>query len=186
MAGETQKSTALTNRNNGKYREARDNGGRARKGSDHHQFAAATELEAGDNLILEIPLKSNCIVDKIEHQNDDMDTGGGPTLVVDFGLAAREDFTSITSGTATDHSEDDILDADILVDGSTAFQAATTSLTDAPMVTDAADRGKKLYELLGYDEDPMTTFNVVLQSQAASSALASAADCYVVVHYRED
>jgi hypothetical protein len=189
MAGETQKSTALTNRNSGIKRSNKYNGGTVKSATDTHQFAAATELEAADNTIFDIALPSSAIVRDIEIYNDDMDTGCAATLVLDFGVAAREDYTSTTSSTETQHSEDDIIDPDLFVDGSTQGQAANTIWTK--LVPDSGtvgpeDSQKEIWELLGYDEDPKTTFNLVLQSQAASSALASAADCSLRVTYVVD
>ncbi len=189
MAGETQKSTALTNRDSGTLRESRLASGRVRVGLDTHQFAAATELEAADNLILDIPLPSNAIVLDVASFHDDMDTNGSPTLVVDIGVAAREGYTSVTSSTATKHSADDIIDSDLLVDGATDFQAAVTtftSLTPDSGTHGAEDRLKPIWELLGYDEDPHTSFNVVVQSQAASATLGSAADMTIKVEYLLD
>lgn len=189
MAGETQKSSALTSRNSGTLREARLNSGKLRVGMDTHQFAAATELEAADNLILDIPLPSNAIVLDIATFHDDMDTHACPTLVVDIGVAAREKYTSVTSGSATKHSEDDIIDADLFVDGATTFQAAVTaftSLTPDSGTFGAEDRLKPIWELLGYDADPHTSFNLVVQSQAAAAALGSAADMTIKVEYLVD
>lgn len=191
MAGETQKSTALTNRDAKIKRDARLVKGRKKVALDKHQFAAATELEAADNLIMDIPIPSNAIVTSIAHINDDLDTHAcSPTLVVDIGVAAREDYTSVTSSTETKHSKDDIIDADLFVDGNTAFQAATTDWTEAA-AKDATtfgpeDRLKPVWELLGYDEDPRTTFNLVFQSQAASAALSAAGDLAIKVEYIED
>jgi hypothetical protein len=189
MAGETQKSSALTDRNNNELREARLNAGKPKIALDHHQFAAATELEAADNLILDIPLPSNAIVLDIASFHDDMDTNACPTLVVDIGVAAREDYKSKTSGTVTKHSEDDIIDADLFVDGATDFQAAVTaftSLTPDSGTHGAEDRLKPIWELLGYDEDPKCVFNLVVQSQAASATLGAAADMTIKVEYLVD
>jgi len=184
MAGETQKSTALTNKQASPaiIREARLARGRERVLHDSHQFAAATELEAADVIIFDMDIPSNAIYGEIAMYNDDMDTGCAATLVLDFGLAAGEDFTSVTGGTETKHSEDDVLDADLLVDGSTTGQAATTNYTvqtPDPTTLGPEDALKPMWELLGYDEDPKTVFRLCMTSQAASSALASAADCAV-------
>ena len=189
MAGETQKTTALTNRDDGELRNARLVQSGLTYSLDTHQFAAATELEAADNLIMNIPLPSNCIVQEIAMYNDDMDTDATPTLVLDFGVAAAQDYTSVTSGTSTKHSKDDIIDADLFVDGSTTGQAATTNWTvQTPDATTwgPEDALKPVWELLGYDEDPNTTFNLVVQSATASAALASAADMAVRVAYLID
>jgi hypothetical protein len=156
---------------------------------DTHSFAAATELEAADNKLFDIALPSNAIVLDIATFHDDMDTHACPTLVVDIGVAAREDYTSTTSSSDTKHSEDDIIDADLFVDGATDFQAAVTtftSLTPDATTHGADDRLKPIWELLGYDEDPKTTYNLVLQSQAASAALSSAADCTLKVEFLVD
>ena len=190
MAGETQKTTALTNRDAGTTRDSRLVRGRKKVAMDTHQFAAATELEAADNLIMNIPLRSNAIVTDISIYNDDLDTHAcAPTLVVDIGVAAGEDYTSTTSSTDTKHSKDDIIDADLFVDGDTTGRAATTKWTS--LALDATTFGpddalKPIWELLGYDEDPRTTFNIVVQSQAASAALGAAGDLAVKVEYVED
>ena len=189
MAGETQKSTALTNRDSNIVRDNRLVAGKRKVGMDTHQFAAATELEAGDNLILDIPVPSNAIITDIAIYNDDLDTNVCPTLVLDIGVAAREDYTSTTSSADTKHSADDIIDADLLVDGSTAGQAATTNWTSlAPDATTLGpdDALKPVWELLGYDNDPKTTFNIVVQSQAASATLGAAGDLAVKVEYCVD
>jgi len=191
MAGETQKSTSLTNRDAGKLRQARLVNGTKRVGLDSHQFAAATELEAADNLIMDLPIPSNAIITSIAHINDDLDTHAcTPTLVIDVGLAARDDFTSVTSAAKTKHSKDDILDAALLVDGNTDLRAATTDWTEftAKDATNLGpeDRLKAVWELLGYDEDPKCSFNIVVQSQAASAGLSAAGDLAVKVEYVVD
>ena len=190
MAGETQKSTALTNRLNGIKRASRLASGSLKQSRDHHQFAAATELEAADNLIMDIAIPSSAVIVDIEQHNDDLDTHAcAPTLVLDFGLAAREDYTSTTSSSDTQHKADDIIDADLLVDGSTTGRAATTNWTS--LAPDSGtfgpeDQLKQVWELLGYDKDPHTTFNLVVQSQAASAALGTAGDFAVRVTYAVD
>lgn len=189
MAGETQKSSRLTDVQAGKKSAARLAKGNIVVAMDHHQFAAATELEANDALIMDIRIPSNAIVHKIEIYNDDMDTGACPTLALDFGVAAAADFTSITSSTKTKHDADDLIDVDLFVDGDTTAQAATTKWT--LLAPDTATMGpddatKKVWELLGYDADPITEFNLVVVSATASSALGSAADLAVRVTYSVD
>lgn len=191
MAGETQKSTALTNRNSQIKRSARLAKAKLYVAQDSHQFAAATELEAADNLILDIEIPSNAIIYAIEHINDDLDTHAcAPTLVVDIGVAAREAYEDVTSGTVTKHAVDDIIDADLFVDGNTAFRAATTSWTqiasEDATTFGPGDKSKPIWELLGYDEDPRTTFNLVFQSQAASAALGAAGTVQLRVTYMLD
>lgn len=190
MAGETQLSTALTNRQAGSLRDARLAGAKLRAALDTHQFAAATELEAGDNLILDIAIPSNAIVVDILARNDDMDTGG-TSLVVDIGVAAAEDFTDVTSSSETKHSRNDIIDADLFCDGSTIFQSANAAWTSCGASFDATSFGpddalKPIWSLLGYDEDPKTMFNLVVQSQAATAGLSAAADLAVRVEYLVD
>lgn len=189
MAGEQQKTTALTNRNSGLLRSARLVGGRLRVGLDTHQFAAVTELELADELVMDIPIPSNAIVLDVATFHDDMDTNGSPTLAIDIGVAARADFESVTSSTATAHSEDDVIDADLFVDGATDMQAAVTaftSLTPDPGTFGAEDRLKMVWELLGYDEDPHTVFNIVVTAATASAGLSSAADMAIKVEYLVD
>lgn len=191
MAGETQKTSALTNKQTSSHfnRSARLAKGREYTAHDSHQFAAATELEAADVIIFDIEVPSNAIYGSLEMYNDDLDTGCSPTLALDFGLAAGADFTSVTSGTKTQHAEDAVLDADLFVDGATTGQAATTNYT--LLTPDSATLGpedalKPMWELLGYDEDPRTKFRLCMTSAGASSALASAADLAVRFKYIVD
>ena len=189
MAGETLKTTALTNRNSGTLREARLAQGTVRMAMDTHQFASlAAGLEVGDVLIMDLPIPSNAIIIEIAMHNDDLDTTG-TDLVQDFGLAARESFESITSSTVTKNVEDDILDADLLVDGSTDGQAATTVFT--VLTPDSAthgpeDRLKPAWELLGYDEDPKTIFNVCVTSQVATAGQSGTPDMAIRVLFVVD
>lgn len=137
----------------------------------------ATETELADNILFRnIRIPSNAIISEIAVYNDDLDSNGTPALVLDMGLAAGEDFTSTTGGTETKHSEDDILDADAYVDGSTVGQAATTSWT--VQAFDATTFGpddveKAAWEVLGYDEDPKTTLVLSMTAQVAAATGAA-------------
>ena len=190
MAGETTKTTALTNIQAGTAQQARFTKGRVFQARDHHQFAAATSLEAADVLITAIELPSNSVVIDIEIYNDDLDTDACcPTLALDVGVSAGADYTSTTSGSDTDHNEDDLIDADLFVDGSTTGQAATTnwtSLTPDSATLGPEDTLKPVWELLGYDNDPKTTFRVSVTSATASAALSSAGDFSIRVTYAVD
>lgn len=186
MAGEQTKTARLTNVNNGITSDARLNGGRVRVGIESEAITA-TELEAADNVIYDIDLPSNAILTEIAVYNDDLDSNGAPTLTLDIGLAAKEDFTSTTSSTDTKHSADDVLDADLFVDGSTTLQAATTNWTvqafdSATMGPD--DAAKPLWSLLGYDNDPKTRFRIVC-TFAAAAATAAAGDLALKVTWVE-
>lgn len=186
MAGETQKTTNLTNAV-AKPRILRDSRYKDAKitiGLDSHQFAAATELEAADVLLMDIDIPSNSIVLDISVHNDDMDTDGSPTLALDIGVAAGKDHDSVTSGTVTRHVADSVVDADLFVDGATTCQAATTNWTS--LVPDSGtlgpdDRLKPVWELLGFDEDPVTIYKLAVTSATASAGLSAAADFAVKV-----
>ena len=190
MAGETQKTTALTNRDSETLRAARLVNGKTVTAMDTHQFPTTATLEAGDNLIMNIPIPSNAIIQEIAMYNDDLDTHAcAPTLVIDIGVAAAKDYTDITSGTSTKHLKDAIIDSDLFVDGDTTGRAATTKWTALGL--DSATFGpddalKQVWELLGYDSDPKTVFNIVVQSQAASAALSAAGDMAIRVIYSVD
>jgi hypothetical protein len=181
MAGETTGSTKAT-------RDARLSKGKTITTIETQAILAA-ELEAADvTLYRNIRIPSNAIITDISLYNDDLDSNGSPTLTIDCGLAAGEDFTSTTSSTDTNHSEDDVLDADAYVDGSTAGQAATTSWTSQAF--DSATFGpddceKACWEVLGYDNDPKTTF-VLSLTFAAAAATAAAGDLAVKVTYSVD
>lgn len=190
MAGETQKSVALTAIQSGasKKREARLSKGREVTVGDKHQFLAATELEAADRIIFHIDVPSNAIYGEIAVYNDDLDTGSG-VLTVDFGLSAAKDFTSVTSGTATRHLEDALLDADLFVDNAADLAVATTNYTvlaPDPTTLGPDDALKPMWELLAYDEDPQTDFRLSMVVATAANALASAGDLVVRMKYIVD
>ena len=187
MAGETTKSANLTNTQAGTKRESRYGRGRLLVASDVDAIAAG-ELEAADVTLLDIEIPSNAIVAEIAVYNDDLDSNCTPTLAADVGLFAVEDFTSVTSSTATKHAADAVLDADAYVDGATDLQAATTKWT--ALAFDSAtfgpdDAEKMAWEVLGYDEDPHTRFRVGV-TFAAAAATAAAGDLGVRVKYIVD
>lgn len=187
MAGEQTKTARLTNVNSGIKSAARVSKGRPVVAIESEAITTG-ELEAADNIIYDMPIPSNAIITEVAVYNDDLDSNGTPTLTLDVGLAAGEDFTSTTSSTETKHSEDDVLDADLLVDGSTVLQAATTSWTvqafdSATMGPD--DAAKPVWELLGYDEDPRATMRIVC-TFAAAAATAAAGDLALKVTYLVD
>jgi len=179
MAGETQKTSALTNAQNGIKSYGNRANGRIGGGQDHHQFAAATELEAADVLITIIEIPSNAIMRDIEIINDDMDTDGSAALTLDVGVCAVNKHVSVTSGTATTHLEDAVVDADLFVDADTNARTATAEWTKLVIDTGTQgpeDAAKPIWEMLGYDFDPNTVYRLCVTSAAASVALASAAD----------
>ena len=183
MAGETTKSSQLTDiQTNGLRVISRNIKGSHFARRDYHAYTTG-ELELADRLITAIELPSNAIVNEIMVYNDDLDSSCTPALVIDIGLSAGEAFTSVTSGTATKHSEDDVLDADLFVDGSTVLQGATTSFTSQALDADTAgpdDIYKALWQLLGYDEDPRTFFRVSV-TVAVAAATAAAGDVVYLV-----
>jgi hypothetical protein len=186
MAAATSKTTALTNIQGNTKVDAKLLNATVRMSQDIHAYTASPDqLEAGDDLITGITLPSNAVVLQIDLYNDDLDSNGTPTLTFDIGLWAGADFTDVTSGSATKHNEDDELDVDLFVDGSTTPQAATTSWTQQAL--DATtfgpdDANKALWELLGYDEDPHTVFRVGITC-AAAAATAAAGDVALRVYW---
>lgn len=181
MAGETTGTTLVT-------RDARLSRGKTVTAIETDAIATG-ELEAADvTLYRNIRIPSNAIITDISVYNDDLDSNCTPTLTIDLGLAATEDFTSTTSSTDTNHLADAVLDADAYVDGSTAGQAATTSWTSQAF--DSATFGpddceKACWEVLGYDNDPKTTFCLACTFPAAA-ATAAAGDLAFKVTYLVD
>lgn len=187
MAGETSKTTELTNIESGLKSDSRLVRGELVEARDYHAYTTG-QLEAADVLLTAIDIPSNAIISEILMYNDDLDSNGTPLLAFDIGLAAAQEFTSVTSGTATKHAENAILDADLLVDGDTTAQAATTKFTS--LALDSATSGpddlyKAAWELLGYDEDPKTVFRVAITT-AAAAATAAAGDVILLVRYSKD
>lgn len=187
MAGETTKTVKLTAHQADTKSNSRLTRGREVCAMDYHAYTAA-ELEAADVLITAIEVPSNAIVTEIALYNDDLDSNATPTLATDIGLAAGQDFTSVTSGAKTKHTEDDVLDADLFVDGSTTLQAATTSFTVQAFDSVTAgpdDIYKAAWELLGYDKDPGVNFRLCI-TQAAAAATAAAGDVVIKCKFKVD
>lgn len=163
MAGEVTKTVRLTNIQSNLNELSRDIQGNQKAWRAQHAYAT-TELELLDVLITEIELPSNTIVNEVLVMNDDLDSGT-PALIIDIGLAAGAKFESITGGTKTIHAEDDVLDADVFVDGSAVLQAATLQFTSLDLDTGTAGPDniyKPVWELLGYDKDPHTFFRLMV------------------------
>lgn len=187
MAGETTKSTRLTATQAGTKTDARKARAREVTALDVEAIAA-TELETADVTIFDIEIPTHAIVTEVAIYNDDLDSNCAPALAIDVGFVAGAAFTSTTSGTDTRHDEDDMLDADALVDGATDAQAATTKWT--PLAFDATtfgpdDCNKAIWEVLGYDEDPRTTVRVAV-TMATAAATAAAGDLGLKVKYLVD
>lgn len=187
MAGETTKSTALASVQGGSKRSARLQRGTVKRAMDVEAIAAG-ELEAADRTIMSIDVPSNAILTGVFICNDALDSNGTPTLTVDVGASAAQDFKSVTSGTTSKHVEDDLLDADLYVDGSTEAQSANTSWTR--LAFDAATKGpdkaaQKVWEDLGYDEDPHVDIRISV-TFAAAAATAAAGDLGLMVEYMVD
>jgi sensor domain CHASE-containing protein len=158
--------------------------------STTHEMTAA-QLAVSVTTVLDIPLKSSARVRKIEVINDDLDSDATPTLVADLGITAGLDFDKTVSGTVTRVLKDAIIDADLLVDGSaaslTTLQAATTAWTNQTLAAACLSPTKAdqaLWEILGFDKDPMTVFNVAI-TPSAGAATAAAGTLTVRVEYVE-
>lgn len=184
MAGETTKTTNLTNAQAGIKRTSALAAGKLVVATDSHAFSA-TETQLADVLLTDIRIPSNAVVREIKMYNDDLDSHGTPTLVFDIGVYAAEAFTSTTSGTDTKHAADAIVDADLFVDGDTTARAATTKFTSLaldPGTMGPDDIDKPVWELLGYDNDPNAVLGVAITAQVAA-ATGAAGDLALQVEY---
>ncbi len=183
----TAKSSALTDQQAGTIQDARLIKARVRSAIDTIAVLT-TDIDAADILLYAIDLPSNAHGIDIDVYNDDLDSNCCPTLTVDIGLYAAQDFTSDTSGTLTKHLEDAALDIDVFVDNSTVLQAATTGYTRQAL--DSATYGpddvlKPLWELLGYAVDPKVKFRVAM-TIGTVAATAVAGDISMRVRYQLD
>lgn len=183
----TTKTTNLTNKEAATIRDARLTKARLVAARDKHAYTTG-QLAAAEIILTDIDIPSNAIISEVLMQNDDLDSNGTPALTFDIGLFASEDFTSTTSSTDTKHNANDVLDADVLCDDVTNGQAA--SLYYAPCDLDAGTLGpddseKALWELLGYDEDPLTQFRVGITT-ATGAATAAAGDVSLEVRFLKD
>lgn len=187
MAGETSKTTNLTAIQAGKRVNRGLTKATVMRTSDTHAFTTG-QLEAADVLITAMQIPSNARVSEIRQYNDDLDSSCSPALAFDIGVAAAQDHTSVTSGTETAHSADDVIDADLFVDGDTTGQSATTKFTSLALDSATAgpdDAAKMVWEMLGYDEDPRTVYNVVVTT-ATAAATAAAGDVAWEIFYTQE
>lgn len=165
MAGETTAGSSV-----GTFVDGATHGAKESVYIDQAEFAVG-ELELADVKQFEILLMSSELVTEVALHSDDLDSDASPALVLDVGVAASQDFDSVTSGVVTHHLADDVLDSDLLVDGSTTAQAATTSFVSQVVASasDPANSQKRLWQALGYDRDPNTKFRVVVTAQVAAA-----------------
>ncbi len=183
----TAKSSALTDQQAGTLQDARLIKARVRSAIDT-VAVLTTDIDAADIILYAIDMPSNAHGVDIDIYNDDLDSNCTPTLTVDVGLYAAQDFSSVTSGTVTKRLEDSVLDIDLFVDNSTVLQAATTVYTSQGR--DTATNGpddvlKPLWDMLGYDEDPKAKFRVAL-TIGTVAATAVAGDISLRVEYQLD
>jgi hypothetical protein len=184
MAGETTKTAALTSIEAGEKGDGKALKMAVIRSVDTHAFTTG-ELEAADKVEYAIQIPSNAVIHKVEAHNDDLDSDGSPAVTIDIGLVAARNFNKVVSGVKSLVKDGDVLDADLLVDGSTVAQSATTkwTLLDMDTATAGADKAvKEVWELLGYDENPRTIFNVLVTVATAATA-AQAGDFSLAVEY---
>lgn len=181
----TNKSDALTVVESGLKSNSRKSNGQLYTPSNHQAYVVG-EVVVNDVMIFDITIPSNALVHKIETYSDVLDSDATETLAIDIGLAAKGKYTSVTSAVETKHDADDVIDADLFVDGSTSIgqDLDTNWVVQTP---DAATWGppeasKMVWELLGYDEDPHTHFQLAL-TNALGAATAAAGTCNVRVTY---
>jgi hypothetical protein len=184
MAGEITKTAALTSLEAGKKADGKQAKMAVIRSVDVHAFTTG-ELEATDKVEYAIQIPSNAVIHKIEAHNDDLDSDGTPAILLDVGLSASKNFTRTVSGVKSLIKDGDVVDEDLFVDGSAVAQAATTKWTvlDMDTATAGADKAvKEVWELLGYDENPRTVFNLLVTVATAPDA-AQAGDVAIAVEY---
>lgn len=160
---------------------SRLNSGKLVEAKDYHAYAV-TEVDAGDVLLTNIYMPSNAILSEVLVITDSL----GATCTMDIGLYAKEKFVKTVSATDTVVLKDAVLDVDLFVDGAD-FSSALTKFTPLALDTTtcgADDIYKPLWELLGYDKDPRTTFGVV--ASTITSATPAAGDTVFLVRYSID
>lgn len=177
----TTKTTLRTNLDDRIKVDARLGEGRVVCGRDYHAYTTG-QLAAAEVLLTNVYIPSNGIISQVLIGNDDL----GTTLTVDIGVYAKEKFISTTSSSETTHDKDDILDADLFVDGG---DLATATLKLVSLDLDSATLGiddihKPIWELLGYDFDPQTYFGVAIT--VATSSSPAAGDVALEVRYLVD
>ena len=144
---------------------------------------ATTDIDDNDIILLNCPVPSNSRIKRVLVYTDDLDSNGSPAIAFDVGLYAYSKFTSVTSGTATVNAADAVLDRDIIASASTVGQSASTVGVSVEYEARNIDSIKqRCWELLGYDADPHTRFNVALTVETVA-ATAVAGDITVVVEY---
>jgi len=119
------------------------------------------DLVTGGNVIPICELPAEAIITSIKHLNDDLDTGDA--IVVDIGIWKTKKSIDLDDVLANEAGAE-VLDLDIYVNETTAFQAAVTTLTEilgsGTNGVDLNDRYKTVRVLAGVSigEDPFKYF----------------------------
>ncbi len=119
------------------------------------------DLVTGGDVVPICELPAEAIVTSIKHLNDDLD--GGNAIVVDIGIWKTKKGISLDDILANE-TDAEVLDLDIYVNETTAFQAAVTTLTEilgsGTNAVDLDDRYKTVRVLAGVTlgEDPFKYF----------------------------
>lgn len=146
---------------------------------------ATGDIDNADVIILGIPIPTSAVVRSVKVFCDDLDSDGSPSISFDVGLAAVNKFVSKTSGTKTTRAADAILDADAFGSAVTTARAGSKVGEEVAFeANDIANVNKKVWEQLGYDEDPGGDVTVALTITAAATA-AQAGTISVQVAYSE-
>ena len=155
MAAGTKKSTNLATIQGGTTAKVAGGVCKAdlRVSSDTVEVATTNIDDAGDIILFGVVVPTSAIIRSCIIRADDLDSG--TNLAYDVGYYAAHKFVSKTSGTKTVRAQDAVLDADALASAVTHGQAAEKTGVDVAFeAKDIANCNKKVWEDLGYDEDP--------------------------------
>lgn len=139
-----------------------------RVAKDAHLYSTDELDGVGNILITAIELPSNANLMEVLVVSDDL--SGDGNLRVDFGLAAVEKFTAKISQVPTVFKKDELVDEDFIRGGTSVLNSAVTTYSHRYRVDGFAQNvHKELWELLGYDENPQTTFALSVRIDVAAT-----------------
>ena len=164
---------AYTNRAEGQLRQSRLVSTSSVNSIDEHTFlSTGTELDTiGNHIFFECVIPSNAILKDFYRKNEALDDAAD--LIVDLGVAARDIYVETISGVDTRRFPGEVISEDLFGSGLNGFQSEDVDWFAINLNYGVVDTLKPIWELLGYDVDPITKFNVVMTVTTVTSGLST-------------
>tara|TARA_Y100000114_G_scaffold43380_2_gene38868 strand:- start:2474 stop:3028 length:555 start_codon:yes stop_codon:yes gene_type:complete len=149
-------------------------------------IAAGTGDIDNDDVIMMAEIPSNAKVNSIKIFNDDLDSGGSPSLTTNVGLYVGQTKFTDTDGSATSYAAGAVIDEDCYASAITTLQAANTAGVELAFEARNVNAiANFAWEDGGLTSDPGVPLRIAL-TISADAATAAAGDITMVVTYVVD